>query len=98
MLDPSSPTSPRDHNKGLTLTLKSRKSSAPLLIPGTVKVSNPYVELDKERGSDRKRLKLKNKEDLLQAAREKLQSFTKTTKAKEIALKDPRMRYLLRQT
>ena len=67
------------------------------MIPGSVKVCNPYVILSQEKSQLKKQLNLKPKEELLIEAKQRLLTLSKTTKAKEVELKDPRMRFLLRQ-
>jgi hypothetical protein len=77
--------------------MDARKNSSPLLIPGTVKVSNPYVFLYKEKSGYKKHYNIKGKDEILTNVKEKLMNMAKTTTAKETTTRDPRNKCFLKK-
>jgi hypothetical protein len=69
----------------------ARKLSAPLLIPGTSKVSNPYSFLAR----NSQNFEGKRKEILMKRVNNQLKNMVKTTKSKEVIIKDPRIYHLI---
>lgn len=87
----------------------SRKLSVPTLIPGTSKVSNPYSFMARHSPTAESKLNAvdshsasilqpqNSSQALMLQVKSQLKAMANTTKAKEVFIKDPRIRHLVKQ-